>query len=125
VVDDDDQTRNAAQAAFEKANIPVRVVGDGRAALAEVAAQKPDVIVLELALKEPMAGHDVISLIKATMEWVDIRIVLYTRLPIESQDEALTLHGADDLVLKGPAAAEALVERVIQAFQREDGEERT
>ncbi len=120
IIDDDDTTRNAAQAAFEQAHIPVRGVGDGRAALADIAAQRPDVIVLELGLKDPMAGQDVISLIKATMEWVDIPIVLYTRLPIESEKEARTLHGADDLVPKGPAAAEALVARVIQNFQRED-----
>jgi hypothetical protein len=52
------------------------------------------------------------------MEWVDIPIVLYTRLPIESQKEARTIHGADDLLLKGPGSAEALPARVISIFRR-------
>ena len=45
-------------------------------------------------------------MIKATMEWVDIPIVLYTRAAVESQREARQVHGADEFVLKrsGPAA---------------------
>jgi hypothetical protein len=45
-------------------------------------------------------------------------IVLYTRLPTASQKEARTIHGADELVPKGPGSAEALVARAIELFQR-------
>jgi response regulator RpfG family c-di-GMP phosphodiesterase len=64
-----------------------------------------------------MGGKDVINMIKATMEWVDIPIVLYTRAPVESQREARTVHGADEFVLKsaGPAA---LVTRCIALFRK-------
>ncbi len=120
LVDDDDEARRATEAVFVAAQVPVRAVADGRAAMTAIAAEKPDVIVLELGLSEPMTGTDVINMIKATMEWLDIPIVLYTRLPIESQQEARTLHGADDLVLKGSANADVLVARAIQIFQRED-----
>ena len=74
-------------------------------------------IAIELGMGGNMAGKDVINMIKATMEWVDIPIVLYTRLPVESQKEARSLHGADDVVLKrsGPAT---LVARVIATFRR-------
>ena len=44
-----------------------------------IAAEKPDVIALELDIGGSMAGKDVINMIKATMEWVDIPILLYTR----------------------------------------------
>jgi CheY-like chemotaxis protein len=119
LVDDDVGARREAEAAFEVAHVPVRTVGDGRAALAAITTEKPDVIVLELGLPDPVSGRDVINMIKATMEWVGIPIVLYTGLPIESQEEARTIHGADDLVRKGPGEVEALVSRVIQIFQRE------
>jgi CheY-like chemotaxis protein len=118
VMDDDAAARAETQAALEKAEVPVRVVGDGNAGLAAIAAEKPDVIVLELDLAGSMAGRDVVNMIKATMEWIDIPIVLYTRLPIESQKEARQLHGADELVRKGPGAAETLVARVISVFRR-------
>jgi hypothetical protein len=65
-----------------------------------------------------MPGKDVVNVIKATMEWVDVPIVLYTRVPIESQKEARTIHGADELVPKGPGAADLLVARVIAIFRK-------
>lgn len=118
LVDDQEQTRKAALAALEAAEVPTRVVADGRAALEAIATEKPDIIAIDLAIDGPMAGKDVINMIKATMEWVDIPIILYTRLPIASQKEARTLHGGDELVLKGPGSAETLVTRVIQVFRR-------
>jgi DNA-binding response OmpR family regulator len=65
-----------------------------------------------------MAGKDVVNMIKATMEWVDIPIVLYTRIPVENQKEARITHGADELVAKGAGSPETLVARVIALFRR-------
>lgn len=118
VIDDDDETRFASVSAFETVDVPVRAVSDGNAGLAAIAAERPDVIVLELDLTGAMGGKDVINMIKATMEWVDIPIVLHTRAPVESQKEARTIHGADDFVLKGPGSAEALVAKVTSLFRR-------
>jgi CheY-like chemotaxis protein len=118
LIDDDASTRAAAAAALEQSQVPVRAIADGNAGLAAIAEEKPDVIVMELDVKGSMGGKDVINMIKATMEWVDIPIVLYTRLPIESQKEARTIHGADELVAKGPGSPEALVARVISIFRR-------
>ncbi|HSB60901.1 MAG TPA: response regulator, partial [Vicinamibacteria bacterium] len=116
LIDDDPATREAAVAELEQAQVPARAVADGNAGIQAIAAEKPDVIALELDVGGNLAAKDVINMIKATMEWVDIPIILYTRLPLESQKEARTVHGADDLVLKrsGPAA---LVSRVITAFR--------
>ena len=117
LIDDDPATRAAAVAALEQAQVPVRAVADGNAGIQAIAADKPDVIAMELGIGGSMAAKDVINMIKATMEWVDIPIILYTRLPVESQKEARTLHGADDLVLKrsGPPT---LLSHVIAAFRR-------
>src|SRR5262249_55807016 len=117
LIDDDDESRRAAIEAFEPADVPVRVAPDGSAGVAWIAMEKPDVIVLELGLSGPMAGKDVINMIKATMEWVDIPIVLYTRVPVASQKEARTVHGADEYVLK-EAGADTLVGRVVRLFRR-------
>jgi CheY-like chemotaxis protein len=117
VIDDDAQTRAAAVAELEKASVPVRAFADGQVALQAIADEKPDVIVLELDLRGAMAGKDVINMIKATMEWVDVPIVLYTRAAVESQREARTVHGADEFVLKS-AGASALVARCISLFRK-------
>jgi CheY-like chemotaxis protein len=117
IIDDDPETRLQTEAALESAEIPFRSVPDGRAALAAIADDKPDVIVMEIDIEGAMAGKDVIDLIKATMQWVDVPIVLYTRAPITSQREARTVHGADDFVSKqdGP---EPMLARVVTQFRR-------
>jgi CheY-like chemotaxis protein len=118
VIDDQDETREAAVAALEQAQVPTRSAADGPRGLEALASERPDVIALELAIGGAMAGKDIINMIKATMEWIDIPIVLWTRLPIETQKEARTVHGADEVVRKGPGAAESLVARAIQLFRR-------
>jgi CheY-like chemotaxis protein len=118
IVDDDADALKAAVAALEEAQIPLRTAADGNAALAALAQEKPDVLVLELGMGEPLQGKDFINHVKATMEWIDIPIVLYTRIFVPSQQEARLLHGADEVVLKGPGSPEALLNRVIYLFQR-------
>lgn len=117
VVDDDPRTLLETVAALEQAQVPVRSAPSGHAGMATIAADKPDVIVLELDLGEPMPGRDFVNTLKATMEWVDVRLVLHTRLPVASALEARVQHGADDFVLKGPGSAQAVVNRVIGMFQ--------
>jgi CheY-like chemotaxis protein len=119
VIDDDDADRAHLVEVLERADIPVRVAADGSAGLAAIAQEKPDIIVLELDVGGVMSGKDVVNMIKATMEWIDIPIVLYTRVPVASQREARTVHGADDVVPKdAPSAAEALVAKVVTLFRK-------
>jgi CheY-like chemotaxis protein len=117
LIDDNESERKAALEALEKAQVPTKIAIDGNGGLAAIAIEKPDVIVMELDIGGSMAGKDVINMIKATMEWVDIPILLYTRMPIESQKEARTVHGADEFVLKD-AGPEALVAKVISVFRK-------
>jgi len=118
LIDDDPSSRIAALQALELAEVPTRTAQDGSAGLAAIAQEKPDVIVLELGIDGAMSGKDVVNMVKATMEWVDVPIVLYTRVPIESQKEARIIHGADELVPKGVGGPEALVARIIGLFRK-------
>lgn len=117
LVDDDPATRADAVAELERADVPVRALDDGNAALAAIAEDKPDLIALEIGLGGDMGGKDLVNMIKATMEWVDIPIVLWTREPIANQREAQQVHGADEIVPKSGGAA-GLVARVITVFRR-------
>jgi CheY-like chemotaxis protein len=118
LVDDDEAARNAVEAALNAGEIPVSVIGDGNGALAAIARDKPDVIVLELGITGAMAGKDVVNMIKATMEWVDIPIILYTRVPMEGQKEARQIHGADDYVAKTAGGPEAVLAKVVSFFRK-------
>jgi CheY-like chemotaxis protein len=117
IIDDDPRTREASLLELQAADVPVLAYPDGRSALEAMAREKPDVIAIEVELSGALAGKDVINMIKSSMEWVDIPIILYTRAAIESQRDARQIHGADDVVLKrsGPAA---LVSKVVALFRR-------
>jgi CheY-like chemotaxis protein len=115
LIDDDSERRHCVEAAFAVAHMPVRAFADGHAALAAIAAQKPDVIVVEPDLSGAMTGKDVINMIRSTMEWVNIPIVLHSGRPM-SREDARTLHGGDDVVSKD-AGEQTLVERVLKLFQ--------
>jgi CheY-like chemotaxis protein len=117
LIDDDPATRGAAVAELQRAEVPVRAFDDGNAALSAIAEEKPDVIALELGVGGAMGGKDLVNMIKATMEWVDIPIVLWTREAVTTQKEARQIHGADEVVPKsgGPAA---LLACVINVFRR-------
>jgi CheY-like chemotaxis protein len=117
LIDDDPATREAAVAELQRAEVPVRAFDDGNAALSAIVQEKPDVIALEIGLGGAMGGKDLVNLIKATMEWVDIPIVLWTREGVSTQKEARQIHGADEVVPKagGPAA---LLTCVINLFRR-------
>jgi len=112
IADDDDATLHAAVAALRGAAMTVVTSGAGDACLAAIAKDKPDVVVLELALGGAMPAKDVINVIKATMEWVDIPIVLYTRTPFADEAELLRASGADAVVAKGPGSEQQLCARV-------------
>lgn len=118
LVDDDEATRGVVESVLKGGEVSVTTVGDGNSALASIARDKPDVIVLELGIAGDMAGKDVVNMIKATMEWVDIPIILYTRVPMEGQKEARQIHGADDYVAKGPGGPEAVLAKAISFFRK-------
>jgi CheY-like chemotaxis protein len=117
LIDDDARTLSPAVEALQRMGLTVRAVQEGNAGLAAIAEQKPDVIVMELGLGGAMGGKDVINMIKATMEWVDIPVILHTRVPVENQKEARTVHGADDLVLKSPDSSQTLATRVASLLR--------
>jgi CheY-like chemotaxis protein len=117
LVDDDAHSRRVAEAALDAAEVPVRAVSDGHAALGEIAGDKPDIIVVELELAGSMSGRELIMMLRAAAEWADIPILLYTRTAISSEKEARSAFGADDFVPK-QLGAEALVSRVVTLFRR-------
>jgi len=118
VVDDDASVRAEILSALAEDGVAAREAPDGSEALAAIATQKPLVIVLEPELGGAMPGRDVVSMVKATMEWLDIPVILYTRATIGSEEEARTEYGADHLVHKGAGSSVALVALVHELLEK-------
>lgn len=95
---------------MEREGFAVRVIGDGRAALAEALAEPPDLALVAVGLAG-FDGYELCRLMRAEQSLRDIKIVMVTsRARVVERDKGLAL-GADDYITKPFANAE-LVARV-------------
>lgn len=77
VVDDDELTRDILTTILDLEQFDVDVAEDGEAALAHVAAQRPDVVVLDVMMPG-MDGYEVCRRIKDDPATGDLPVVLLT-----------------------------------------------
>jgi two-component system response regulator ResD len=114
VVDDDTTVSEVVTGYLTRAGHDVACVGDGRAALDRVAAQPPDLVVLDLMI--PLVnGLEVCRRIRA--EHPAVLVIMLTALS-EAEDRISGLEvGADDYVTK-PFSPRELVLRVDSVLRR-------
>jgi DNA-binding response OmpR family regulator len=119
VVDDDLDLRGLIAFALRQAGYLVIEAGDGPRALAEFAAEKPDLVILDVNLPQ-ISGFEVLKRIRA--ESKTPVMMLTVRATEEDQVQGLDL-GADDYLGK-PFSPRTLLAR-IRAMLRRSGLERT
>jgi DNA-binding response OmpR family regulator len=114
VVDDDDTVASVVVSYLQRAGHSTRRVGDGPAALEAVAAQQPDLLVLDLMLPG-LDGLEVCRRVRRS--WPRLPVVMLTALA-EPNDRIAGLElGADDYVTK-PFSPRELVLRVESVLRR-------
>jgi two-component system response regulator ResD len=114
VVDDDDTVASVVVSYLERAGHEAHRVADGRAALDAVAANPPDLIVLDLMLPE-VDGLEVCRRVRMTHD--RLPIIMLTALG-EAEDRIAGLEfGADDYVTK-PFSPRELVLRIDSVLRR-------
>jgi two-component system OmpR family response regulator len=114
VVDDEPSIREVAGPSLELAGFDVRTVADGYAALEEVDAFAPDLVVLDINLPG-IDGHEVLRRLRAGGHGVPV-IFLTARDAIEDTVVGLEV-GADDYLSK-PFHLKELVARVRAVLRR-------
>ncbi|MDP9794266.1 DNA-binding response OmpR family regulator [Catenuloplanes nepalensis] len=117
VVDDDPIVSDVVRRYLEQDGCEVRLAGDGAAGLAAVAAERPDLVVLDLM----MPGVDGLEVCRRLRrELPDLPVVMLTALG-EEADRVLGLEvGADDYVTK-PFSPRELVLRIRSVLRRTGG----
>jgi DNA-binding response OmpR family regulator len=114
VVDDDRTVNEVVRLYLERAGFQVSQADDGAAALASVAREAPDLVVLDLMLPE-IDGYEVCRRLRMRQD--NLPIVMLTAMGDES-DRILGLQlGADDYVAK-PFSPRELVLRVQSVLRR-------
>lgn len=110
IVDDHEQNLELLEAYLEDVGCRVRLARDGVQAMAEIEAEQPDLIILDVMMPR-MSGFQVCREVKASPQWRDIPVVMVTALSDVGDAERAVESGADDFLSK-PVHKLELVTRV-------------
>jgi DNA-binding response OmpR family regulator len=110
VADDEPNIVRSLEFLLKQAGFRVRAVSDGEAALAAVAQDPPDLVLLDVMMPG-RDGYAVCQDIRANPAWRDMRIIMLTAKGRDMQREKGLSLGADEYVTK-PFSTRELVERI-------------
>ncbi len=110
VVEDDETNREFLRFVLQQAGHRVRAVSDGQQALDQVAAEAPDLVVLDVMLPE-VHGYEVCHRLKQSDKTAGIKILILSAKTFQADRHQALGVGADDFLSK-PADPKVLVERV-------------
>jgi PAS domain S-box-containing protein len=111
VVDDDLDARTILQRSLEKAGWGVATAENGQRAIAQVAQQPPDLILLDLMMPE-MDGFQFIQELRKDSHWRQIPVIVITAKDLTPNDH-LSLNGyVEQILQKGAYRCDDLLEEV-------------
>ncbi|HZR99072.1 MAG TPA: response regulator [Chloroflexota bacterium] len=117
VVEDHPLNRELTEAILERAGYDVLAAADGETALASVAAQRPDVIVLDVELPG-ISGLEVVRRLKGDPVTRAIPVVALTAYAMVGDEERIRAAGCDDYLAK-PIERPKLLGAIARALGRE------
>ena len=124
IVDDEPDVRSLVRSALEYARVPMDAVeaGDAEEALAAVASEKPDIMVLDLALP----ARDGFSVLEELRRTSDLPVIVLTARGLEHDKIRGLELGADDYMTKpfSPRELLARIETVLRRTTHPSGEAR-
>ncbi|GGY07010.1 hypothetical protein GCM10007160_38100 [Litchfieldella qijiaojingensis] len=110
VVDDEPNIVLSLEFLMQQAGFEVVTAEDGEQALARVAEQAPDLVLLDISLPD-ISGFDVLEQLRADPARARLPIIMLTAHGREVEREKGMALGADDYVTK-PFSTQALVDKV-------------
>ncbi len=117
VVDDEPNIMLSLQYLMKQAGYQVRLARDGEEALAEIAANPPDIVLLDINIPK-RNGYEVCQAIRADDRLKHVRILMLTAKGREVEIEKGLALGADGYETK-PFSTRALAARVKAMLQTE------
>lgn len=117
VVDDEVSIRRLARVALEEAGLRVLEAGDGAKALETARTQRPDLILLDVAMPR-MSGLEVCRRLREAPATAKIPVLLITGLLDQARQDAMAKAGATGVVAK-PFTPASLARRVAAALHSE------
>lgn len=114
IVDDEPNIVLSLEFLMEQAGFEVAVAGDGEAALAQLAAFRPDLVLLDIMLPR-LNGYEVCQRMRADPDWSRIKVVMLSAKGRELEVSKGLALGADAYVTKPFSTRElmTLVQRLL------------
>ena len=116
IVDDEPNILLSLQFLMKKAGYDVRTAKDGEQALAEVAREKPDIVLLDVMMPK-LDGFSVCQRIKSDPALAGVRVVMLTARGRDVEREKGLSLGADDCITK-PFSTKDAIDRVAALLAR-------
>jgi DNA-binding response OmpR family regulator len=116
IVDDEPNIILSLQFLMAKAGYAVRTAKDGEQALAEIARERPDLVLLDVMMPK-IDGFTVCQRIRSTPEWSDVRVIMLTARGRDVEREKGLALGADDYITK-PFSTKDAIERVAAVLAK-------
>ena len=110
IVDDEPNIVLSLEFLMKQAGFQVRTAADGEAALAAIAAECPDLVLLDVMMPRKN-GYEVCQAIRENLAWKGVRIIMLTAKGRAVEKEKGLALGADDYVIK-PFSTQEVVEKV-------------
>ncbi len=110
IVDDEPNIVISLEFLMKREGFQVFVAGDGDAALEQVAAQIPDIVLLDVMMPKKN-GYEVCQLIRANPDWQDMKIIMITAKGRDTEMAKGLAMGADAYMTK-PFSTKDLVVNV-------------
>jgi CheY-like chemotaxis protein len=111
VVEDDEGQRQLVRESLGARGWTVREAANGRLALDAIAAEVPDVILLDLMMPE-MDGFQLVAALQANAAWHDIPVVVVTSLDLTAEDRKRLSGGVEQIFSKHAFPPAELMARV-------------
>ena len=108
IVDDDPEVREMLVRTLERQDWAASTAADGRAGLDAVAANKPDLILLDLMMPR-MDGFEFVSELRKHQDWRSIPIIVITAKTLTNEDRLLLQGHVQKVLQKGDFSLDALL----------------
>ncbi len=116
IVDDEPNILLSLQFLMKKAGYAVRTAKDGEEALAEIAREMPDIVLLDVMMPK-LDGFSVCQRIKSDPALAGVRVVMLTARGRDVEREKGLSLGADDYITK-PFSTKDAIDRVATLLAR-------
>jgi CheY-like chemotaxis protein len=117
LVEDDRYLRKAAAITLRRAGFIVTTADDGEEAMRAVAAETPDLVLLDMIMPR-MQGFEVLRRLKANAETASIPVIVLTNLSQDGDRDQAIGAGAEEYLVKANLSLTALAAAVERAATR-------